>query len=311
MIALTGTATPVTIEFIKSSFLLNNPDLVRLSCLRDNLTFNCEERKGSKSKEVLVLDIINNHPDECGIVYYNTRDESCQMAFELKQKGIRATYYHAGLDEGEKLVNARLWLDGKANVICCTYAFGMGIDKKNLRFVYRLNMPASIKQLVQEGGRGGRDGEAASCKIYYSFNDRTFHLRNISSIENLVVQQQHVMLLNKVTEFCHEKSTCRQQLLGNYFDENATLACNECDNCQKIVSATEQQDMTETAKEIIQCLKELNNVKQYVKLSELVMTYIGSKAKDVSDQKFDKCHYYGKGKGKFRSSQRLTSFVQY
>ena len=229
----------------------------------------------------------------------------------LKQKGISSTYYHGGMERGEKIVNARLWLDDKVDTICRTSAFGMGIDKKDVRYVIRFNLPATIEQLAQEGGRAGRDGDYAICKFYYNFSDRTFHLRNIAGLVNPAVQQHHMILLNKVTEFCFEKEICRHRLLATYFNENSDEDCSTCDNCQQEISHVMQVDESNVAKDIIYCLRELYNIKQYVRLSELVMTFMGSKAKDVIDQKLDRCDHFGKGKGKFRSSQKLTQFVQH
>ena len=309
--ALTGTATPMTIDIIKRSFTLNDPVIVKLSCLRPNLSIICKEQKAAKGKEAIAEDIARFHKGHCGIVYCNTREESCQMAFTLQQHGLQATYYHAALDEGEKLQNAKLWLEGKVHIICCTCAFGMGIDKKDVRFVFRINLPGSMEQLVQEGGRAGRDGDTATCTFYFSFSDRTFHLRNISLIDNIQVQQQQFALLNKVTEFCFEKVKCRQEAMAIYFGETIPSSCNYCDNCQKTISVLQEQDMTEASKEIIQCLKELCNMKQHVKLAELVMTFMGSKAKEIIDQKLDRSDFYGKGKRKFRSNQQLTLFVQH
>ncbi len=105
----------------------------------------------------------------------------------LKQFNISATYYYARLDEMEKIVNAQSWLDDKVHVMCATSAFGMGIDKRNVRFVIHDHMSPEIEDLVQESGRGCRDGKPASCLIFCKFSDRAAHLRNIASIENLAV----------------------------------------------------------------------------------------------------------------------------
>ena len=99
------------------------------------------------------------------------------MAYILKGHGILATFYHAGLDRHERLQNASSWLTG--NVL---WAFGLGIDKKNVRFIFHLSQPGSLEDYIQESGRGGRDGEACSCMLFFRFGDRIFHLRNIAQI---------------------------------------------------------------------------------------------------------------------------------
>ena len=108
--------------------------------------------------------------------------KACESAFMLKQKGISSTYYHGGMERGEKIVNAHLWLDDKIYTICCTSAFGMGIDKKDVRYVIRFSLSTTIEQLAQEGGCTGGDGNDAICNFYYNISDRTFHLRNIASL---------------------------------------------------------------------------------------------------------------------------------
>ena len=146
--ALTRTTTSITIDVIKSSFLLKEPKLIRLSCLRKNLASNCIPKEMKQPKQNIVNDVYENHFGQCGIIYCNTQNETCELAFMLKQKGISSASYHGGMERGEKIVNARLWLDDKVDTICCTSAFGMGIDEKDVRYVIRFNLPATIEQLV-------------------------------------------------------------------------------------------------------------------------------------------------------------------
>ena len=180
--ALTGTATSITIDVIKNSFFLKEPKLTRLLCLRKNLAFNCVLKEMKPPQQNIFDDVYENLFGQCGIIYCNTQNKACELAFMLKQKGISSTYYHRGLERGEKIVNAHLWLDDKIYTICCTSAFGMGIDKKDVRYVIRFSLPATIEQLAQEGGCTGRDSNDAICNFYYNISDRTFHFRNIASL---------------------------------------------------------------------------------------------------------------------------------
>ncbi len=186
MIALTGTATEMTIEVIKSSLQLQNPTVVKVSCVRPNLGYSVNKRDEDGKKQIASV-VKDRFSSQCGIIYCSTQANTVRVAFVLKQFNISATYYYARLDEMEKIVNAQSWLDDKVHVMCATSAFGMGIDKKNVRFVIHDHMPPTIEDLVQESGRGGRDGKPAFCLIFCKFSDRAAHLRNIASIENLAV----------------------------------------------------------------------------------------------------------------------------
>ena len=116
-------------------------------------------------------------------VYYATQADSVEMAYNLKEQGVAATFYRAGLESGERAQNASLWLNGIVNVICCTNAFGMGIDKPDVRFIIHLTVPSSIEDYVQESGRCGRDGDKCSCVLLFRFGDWAFHLRNITRMQ--------------------------------------------------------------------------------------------------------------------------------
>lgn len=153
----------------------------------------------------------------CGIVYCARQADTIEMAFELKEKGVLVTYYHAGMEGGERIRNASSWLEDKVNVICCTNAFGMGIDKKGVRFVIHLTLPSSLEDYIQESGRGGRDGDYCSCVLLFRFGNRSFHLRNIASLPS---NEANLSLLNSITDFCMQRSLCRQQFIAKYFEDS-------------------------------------------------------------------------------------------
>ena len=137
-------------------------------------------------------------------------------------------------------------------------------------------------------------------------------MQHISKVENPAVQAENFMLLNNVTAMLSNRVTCRQQLFAKYFQEEEGEPCELCDNCQESsVPTTSFRDLTESTKELITCLNQMVLIKPRIKLSELVMTYIGSKAKDVIDSKFNMCALYGKGKAQFKTAKQLSKFVEH
>ena len=159
MVAFTGTATGTTEQRIK----LENPCTVPVSLDQPNLSFTVADKKESKSIEDIAKTIVKEHSGKCGIVYYFSTQDTLDMAYHLKRWGIKAVYYHGQLDLFEKDRNAATWLESRADVMCATNAFGMGIDK-------------SMKEYFQEAGRAGRDGNAAQCTLLFRFQDRVKHL---------------------------------------------------------------------------------------------------------------------------------------
>ena len=153
---------------------MENPEVVKLPCRRRNLCFSVVSKKETKAKDQVAQIVSGDFNGQCGIVYCARQADTVEMAFVLKEKGISATYYHAGMEGGERIRNANLWLEDKINVICCTNAFGMGIDKRGVRFVIHLTLPSSLEDYIQESGRGGRDGDSCSCVLLFCFGDRHF-----------------------------------------------------------------------------------------------------------------------------------------
>ena len=122
-------------------------------------------------------------------------------------------------------------LDGSVPVICCTNAFGMGIDKKNVHFVIHLTQPSSLEDYVQESGPGGRNGETCNCTLLYRFADRTFHLQNTSKIESKQVTDDKLRMLNEISKFCVETYMCTVQSIARHFGEDESNPCGVCDIC--------------------------------------------------------------------------------
>ena len=287
-VALTGTANKQILETIIAGLQMPNPDIVRLPCRRDNLCFSVVAKKEAKAKDQVAQIVSSDFDGLCGIVYCARQADTVEMAFVLKEKGISATFYHAGMEGGERIRNANLWLEDKVNVMCWTNAFAMGIDKKCLRFVIHLTLPSSLEDYIQESGRGGRDGENCNCLLLFRFGDRAFHLRNIAALSS---PENKLPLLNSITNFGMQTSDCRQQFIAKYFEEELGDSCAVCDICQKenIVSP---KDLTDHARNVIQCLSQLSTLQPRIKLADLAMTYMGSKAKDIVKQSFHTVQHF-------------------
>ena len=145
--------------------------ILQSTCNRNNLVFNVVPKTGPHAKEDLVKYVQDNYPCSCGIVYCSTTKDTVELAYIFKSKGLSAVYYHGKLDFSEKNDNAKAWLSGTALVMCATSAFGMGIDKPNVRFVVHLSLPKSLEEYYQEAGRVGCDGTKSHCTIMYRFEE--------------------------------------------------------------------------------------------------------------------------------------------
>ena len=177
-----------------------------------NLVYSVISKKGNGKQQIVDL-ILEQYSGQCGIIYCATQADTAKFAFLLKEKMILLTYYHGDLNEDDKIVNTREWIDGKFDVMFSTSAFGMGIDKKDVRFVIHEHHPpcppsSTIEELVQESDRASRDGEPSDCIIFFKYSGRPFHLRNIAGVENIAAQEQKLVLLNKVCTLLSNTKVC-------------------------------------------------------------------------------------------------------
>jgi len=228
-VALTATADPATREEIVERLRLANAPIYLHSFDRPNITYRVNERGNARSQ--LLAFIRDEHPAQAGIVYCLSRKKSEDTAEWLAGQGVDALAYHAGLAPETRHANQQRFLREAGVVICATIAFGMGIDKPDVRFVAHLDLPASIEAYYQETGRAGRDGRSADAWMVFGLNDVVQRRRMIEQGDASEARKQvERHKLDAMLAYC-EQATCRRVALLAYFGETLEYACGNCDTC--------------------------------------------------------------------------------
>ncbi|MDE6222002.1 MAG: RecQ family ATP-dependent DNA helicase, partial [Lachnospiraceae bacterium] len=257
--AFTATATREVKTDIECILKLQNPRVVVTGFDRENLYYSVEHIAG-KHKDDFILDYIQKHADESGIVYCATRKNVDNLYDKLLQSGVSVTRYHAGIDNETRKKNQDDFIYDRVQIVIATNAFGMGIDKSNVRYVLHYNMPQSMENYYQEAGRAGRDGENAQCILLFSAQDvminkfllekKEFEGMDPDDIE--LVKQRDVHRLQVMEGYC-KATTCLRNYILEYFGEKAAAPCDNCGNCHREYY---EQDMTSDAKWVINCIAE-------------------------------------------------------
>lgn len=284
IIALTATATPRVKTDIIKELNIQNSATYQASFVRPNLSYHILPKKKPFDQ---TLAYIKEHPGEAGIVYCQSRKKVEMVAEKLQDEGIKALPYHAGLSDMDRQQNQERFLREDIDVIVATVAFGMGINKSNVRYVIHYDLPQSLEHYYQETGRAGRDGLASECIFLYSIADKYAYERFIldkqSDEEQLIAKAQ----LQRVVDYATSR-ICRRNLLLQYFaEESKETKCTSCDNC---LNPQESIDGTVIAQKILSCVY---RVKERFGLAHIAGILTGSQAQKILDYKHDKLSTYG------------------
>lgn len=301
--AFTATATDEVGLDVVRRLELRNPFHIVTGFDRPNLFFDVRRERDKLS---WLKDYLRNHRNESGIVYCATRKTVEQVCEKLQAADFAATRYHAGLDDAERQDNQDAFAYDRATVMVATNAFGMGIDKSNVRFVIHYNMPKNIESYYQEAGRAGRDGAGADCILLFSAGDvitAEYLITNGAEREQLPENLREELLirdrrrLRQMKAYCQSEGCYRAALL-DYFGEAHSPTCGNCGNCLQTeeVSSDEtvEEDITLTAQKILSCLRRVERANRFgLGETMLVKILVGSREKTLLTREYDLLPTYG------------------
>src|SRR5215204_1064070 len=255
VIALTATATPKVQSDIVKNLGLRKPEIYISSFNRDNLYYEIQPKINKDDTLKSIAKFIVQSKGKSGIIYTLNRKTTEELADMLMANGIKAVAYHAGLDSKLRAERQDLFLNEDVQVIVATIAFGMGIDKPDIRFVIHFNIPKSIENYYQETGRGGRDGLEGKCILYYSHKDVS-KLEHLMRDKPLSEREVGAQLINESVSYA-ESGVCRRKILMSYFGEEYTEPnCGNCDNCRHPKERVEAKENVIQAIKVIKALDE-------------------------------------------------------
>jgi ATP-dependent DNA helicase RecQ len=290
--AFTATATDAVKRDILNLLGLKNPYQITTGFDRKNLFF-AVKRPQRKQKELLA--IVSEHKNQSGIIYCATRKNVEKVSDFLNDNGYRSLIYHAGLNSEIRNRNQEDFINDRCNLIVATNAFGMGIDKPDVRFVVHYNMPKNLENYYQEAGRAGRDGENSDCILLYSPADvhtQRFFIENNDENDELTDEQREKIKkndyykLNKIVGYC-TSTTCLRNYILNYFGEYHTNDCNNCSACLKEYKLT---DVTVDSQKILSCIIK---TRQRYGASTIIDVLAGSKKESIINAGLDEQSTYG------------------
>ena len=284
--ALTATADKAVRSDIGALLGLNEPEYFLASFDRPNLSLAVLP---GQQKWQQIRRIVKRHPGKSGIIYCTSRIATEKLSEKLRNEGLRAKCYHAGLDSEERNTTQEQFLQGQVHIICATIAFGMGIDKSDIRFVIHQNMPGNLESYYQEIGRAGRDGKPAETVLFYSYRDVQTHMGFIEEIDDEQYKEIQLAKLKRMQEYA-EGQVCRRKILLTYFSEVPAQDCGNCDVCHNPPEYFDGTIQSQIALSAVKRLKEQAGIKS------LVDVLRGIRTQTVSAHNFDQIKTFGTGR---------------
>ncbi|MBS0025846.1 DNA helicase RecQ [Chitinophaga sp. 22321] len=289
IIALTATATPKVQSDIVKNLALNKANIFISSFNRPNLYY---EIRSKRKKEQTIKDIvkfIHLHKGKSGIIYTLNRKTTEELADMLVANGVKAVAYHAGLDPSTRAQRQDMFLHEDTEVIVATIAFGMGIDKPDVRFVIHYNIPKSLENYYQETGRAGRDGLEGHCICYYSHKD-VQKLEHLMRDKSLSEREMGAQLINETVAYA-ESAVCRRRVILHYFGEHyETENCGQCDNCRN------PKEKIEVKNRVVIMLKAIRSLEERFGSEYVINIITGKTSPQINTYRHDQLEVFGEGK---------------